>query len=44
MSEGNMEIVRRVMNAWNRQNVEGILAFGGHTPIDPRAETRIGKR
>ena len=38
-----MEIVRRVMNGWNYQEVERILAFGD-SPIDPRAETRIGKR
>ena len=31
MSEENTEIVRRVMNAWNRQDVEGILAFADIT-------------
>jgi ketosteroid isomerase-like protein len=27
MSQENVETVRRVMNAWNRQDVEGILAL-----------------
>jgi len=29
MSEENVEIVRRVMNGWNYQDVERILAFAG---------------
>ena len=33
MSEENVEIVRRLMDAWNRQDLEGILAL-----IDPEAE------
>jgi ketosteroid isomerase-like protein len=27
MSQQNVEIVRRVMNAWNRQEIEGMLAL-----------------
>ena len=27
MSQENVEIVREVMDAWNRQDVEGILAL-----------------
>ncbi len=26
MSQENVEIVRRVIDAWNRQDIEGILA------------------
>ncbi len=33
MSQENVEIVRRVMEAWNRQDIEGILAL-----TDPEAE------
>ena len=33
MSQENMEIVRRLMDAWNCQDLEGILAL-----IDPEAE------
>ena len=33
MSQENVEIIRRLMDAWNRQDLEGILAL-----IDPEAE------
>ena len=33
MSQENVEIVRRLLNAWNRQDIEGILAL-----TDPEAE------
>ena len=33
MSQENVEIVRRLVDAWNRQDLEGILAL-----IDPEAE------
>ena len=33
MSEENVEIVRRLIDAWNRQDIEGMLAL-----IDPEAE------
>ena len=33
MSQENVEIVRRLIDAWNRQDIEGILAL-----IDPEAE------
>jgi len=33
MSEENVEIVRRAVDAWNRQDIEGILAL-----TDPEAE------
>jgi ketosteroid isomerase-like protein len=33
MSQENVEIVRRVVDAWNRQDIEGILAL-----TDPEAE------
>jgi ketosteroid isomerase-like protein len=33
MSQENVEIVRRLMDAWNRQDLEGILAL-----IDPEGE------
>jgi hypothetical protein len=39
-----MEIVRRVMNGWNYEDVERSPRLCEPTPIDPRAETRIGKR
>ncbi len=33
MSKENVEVVRRLMDAWNRQDIEGILAL-----TDPEAE------
>ena len=33
MSQENVEVVRRLISAWNRQDIEGILAL-----IDPEAE------
>jgi ketosteroid isomerase-like protein len=33
MSQENVEIVRRLINAWNRQDIEGMLAL-----IDPEGE------
>jgi ketosteroid isomerase-like protein len=33
MSEKDLEIIRRLLDAWNRQDLEGILAL-----IDPEAE------
>src|SRR6478735_4850714 len=33
MSEENVEIIRRLLDAWNRQDIEGILAL-----VDPEGE------
>ena len=33
MSEGNVEIVRQILDAWNRRDIEGLIAL-----VDPEVE------
>jgi ketosteroid isomerase-like protein len=33
MSEGNVEIVRQILDAWNRRDIEGRIAL-----VDPEVE------
>jgi ketosteroid isomerase-like protein len=41
MSQENVEIVRRLVDAWNRQDLEGILALTGPDPEYVNAPTAV---